>query len=106
MIPYTAHQFVFILAAAMTILGVISVGAGIAILVIRGSGQSVQTIAAQATKLAQKGLAEEISGLVGNASSLMEALNQLIRTSAGIGIFLVLFGFVMMIASYLMVKLF
>ena len=106
MFPYTAHDFVFILAASLTVLGVIAVGAGIALLVIRASGRAVQTIATQTATLAQKGLAEEISGLVGNASSLMEALNQLVRTSAGIGIFLVLFGFIMMVAAYLMLKTF
>jgi len=63
-------------------------------------------LADQATELAQKGLADEVSGLVGNASALIEALNQLIRTSAGIGIFLVLFGFIMLICAFMMVKMF
>jgi hypothetical protein len=76
------------------------------LLVTRASGKAVHTIASQAARLAQKGIAEEISGLVGNASSLIEALNQLIRTNAGIGIFLVLFGFVMLVVAFLMVKLF
>ncbi len=104
MFPYSAHELVFVLAAALTVLGVLSVGAGIVILVVRGAGTSIQTIATQTAKLAQKGIAEEISGLVGNASSLMESLNQLVRTSAGIGIFLVLFGFIMLVAAYLMLK--
>lgn len=103
---YTTHDFVFIVAASLTLLGVIGIGAGIILLVTRASGKAVQTLAAQASELAKKGLAEEISGLVGNASALIEALNQLVRTSAGIGIFLVLFGFVMLICAFLMVKLF
>lgn len=106
MFQYTAHDFVFIVAASLTMLGVISTGAGLTLLVARASGKAVQTLANQATRLAQKGLAEEISGLVGNASALVEALNQLVRTNAGIGIFLVIFGFVMMLTSFLMVKLF
>lgn len=106
MFNYTAHDFIFILAASLTILGVISIGAGIVLLVTRASGKAVQTIANQTARLAQKGLAEEIAGLVGNASSLMEALNNLVRTSAGIGIFLVLFGFIMLVSAFLMVKVF
>jgi hypothetical protein len=105
MFPYNAHDFAFILAASLTLLGVISIGAGIITLITRITGKEVQTIAAQTAKLAQKGLAEEIAGLVGNASSLMDAMNQLVKTSAGIGIFLVLFGFIMLVAAYLMVKL-
>jgi hypothetical protein len=99
-----SKEFVFILATGMTMLGVISIGAGIILLITRASGKAIQTIATQTTRLAQKGLAEEISGLVGNASSLMEALNQLVRTSAGIGIFLVVFGFILLVASFLMIK--
>jgi hypothetical protein len=97
-------QFVFILATSMTMLGVISIGAGIILLITRASGKAINSIAAQTTRLAQKGLAEEISGLVGNASALMDSLNQLVRTSAGIGIFLVVFGFVMLVVAFLMVK--
>jgi hypothetical protein len=104
MLSYTAHDFVFIVAASLTLLGVIAIGAGIILLVDRASGKAVQTIASQTARLAQKGIAEEISGLVGNASALIEALNKLIRTNAGIGVFLVLFGFVMLVAAFLMVK--
>lgn len=98
------NQFVFILATSMTMLGVIAIGAGIIVLITRASGKAINAIAAQTTRLAQKGLAEEISGLVGNASALMDSLTQLVRTSAGIGIFLVIFGFVMLVAAFLMVK--
>jgi len=104
MLSYTASDFVFIVAASLTMLGVISIGAGIILLVTRAFGKAVHTIANQAARMAQKGIAEEISGLVGNASALIEALNQLIRTNAGIGIFLVLFGFVMLVAAFFMMK--
>ncbi len=106
MFPYTDREFVLILASCLAVLGVISIASGIFLLVVRASGKSVETIASQATRLAQKGIAEEISGLVGNASSLVESLTQLVRTSAGIGIFLILFGFAMLMVAYGMVKFF
>jgi hypothetical protein len=99
-----SQDFVFILASSLTILGVVSIGSGIILLVTRVTSKAVHSIAAQTARLAQKGLTEEIAGLVGNASSLMEAINQLVRTSAGIGIFLVLFGFIMLMAAFLMIK--
>ncbi len=104
MFPYDVKDFVFILATSLTLLGVISIGAGIILLVTRVSGKEVHSIATQTARLAQKGLTEDIAGLVGNASSLMEAINQLVRTSAGIGIFLVLFGFIMLIVAFFMVR--
>ncbi len=106
MFGYSMSDLVFILAASLTLLGIISIGAGIVVLITRVSGKAVQTIATQAAKLGQKGLTEEITGLVGNASSLMEAIDQLARTSAGIGVFLVLFGFIMLVSAFLMVKFF
>jgi hypothetical protein len=106
MFLYETVDFVFIVAMSLTLLGVISIGAGIITLVTRASGKAVQTIANHAARLGQKGLTEDISGLVGNASSLIDALNQLVRTSAGIGIFMIIFGFIMLVSAYLMVKVF
>lgn len=104
MIPYTSFDLVLMIAGSMAVLGIVSIAAGIFLLVVRSGGATVHSIASQATRLAQKGLAEEVAGLVGNASALVEALNQLVRTSAGVGIFLVVFGFCMLFASFWMVR--
>lgn len=106
MFQTTPSQIVSIITMSLIILGVVSIASGLFLLVTRASGKAVQTIAAQTTRLAQKGLAEEISGLVGNASALLDSLNQLVRTSAGIGIFLVLFGFIQLIAAFVMITTF
>ncbi len=106
MITTNASHFIFILATSLTMLGVVSIGAGIIVLLTRASGSAIKSIASQTARLAQKGLADEIAGLVGNASALMDSINQLVKTSAGIGIFLVLFGFVMLISAFLMLKFF
>jgi hypothetical protein len=106
MFPYDPLHFVYVVALSLALLGLVCTATGVLLLVTRASGRSVQTIANQAARLGQKGLSEDIAGLVGNASSLVDALNQLVRTSAGIGIFLVVFGFIMLVAAYLMIKLF
>lgn len=106
MITTDSGHFVFILATSLTMLGVVSIGAGIILLLTRASGSAIKSIATQTTRLAQKGIAEEIVGLVGNASVLMETINQMVKTTAGIGIFLILFGFVMLITAFLMLKFF
>lgn len=104
MLPYESRDLVLIIAGCLAALGSLSIAAGIALLVLRSSDKSMHTIATQAARLAQKGLAEDVAGLVGNASALVEAVNQLVRTSAGIGIFLVVFGFVMVTAAYLIAR--
>jgi hypothetical protein len=73
---------------------------GIFVLVARAMGRDMRTLSAQTQKLAQKGLAEEIPGLVGNASTLMQAMHDLVRTAAGIGIFLNFVGAGLMWAAY------
>jgi hypothetical protein len=100
------YDFINIVVMSLTLLGVSAIIAGILTLVTRASGKAVQTIANQAARLGQKGMVDDISGLVGNASALVEALNQLVKTSAGIGMFLVLFGFIMLVSAFLMVKAF
>jgi len=63
----------------------------------------IKEIAQETSELAQKGISDDLSGLVGNASSLVDALNQLVRTAAGIGSFLILMGFVSITISCLLV---
>ncbi len=87
------------------LLGSITFLLGLAILMYGAWGKDLRTIADQTTKLAQKGLAEEISGLVGNASTLMTTLNDLMRTSNGIGFYLtVIGGLLMMLSSFVLLK--
>ena len=57
-------------------------------------------LAANTARLAQKGLSEEITGLVNSASALVGSLNDLVRTSNGTGVFLITIGLMMIGASY------
>jgi hypothetical protein len=73
----------------------------------RAIGRDVKTLATQTARLAQKGLAEEVAGLVGNASSLLDALNQLIKSTAGVGVFLILMGLTFIaVAALLTLKIY
>ncbi len=89
-----------IIVVALFALGSISLASGIFILFKKVMGEELKVIANQTAKLAQKGLAEEVAGLVGNASALLNALNQLIKTTTGVGVFLTLIGFILMVVAY------
>ncbi len=89
-----------IIVVALFAMGAISLASGIFILFNKVLGEDLKVIANQTAKLAQKGLAEEVAGLVGNASSLLDALNQLIKTTTGVGVFLTLIGFILMVVAY------
>ena len=89
----------------MAALGAISMVAGIFLLFRRVGGEEVKALAAQTAQLAQKGIVDEITGLVGNASALLDALNQLVKTTTGAGIFLTIFGFILMVAAFYLGRL-
>jgi hypothetical protein len=100
MFSLDVNQLLTIMAATMLVMGVISLASGIIVLVFRVSGKDVHTLANQTVRLAQKGIADEVSGLVGNASALLDALNQLVRTTTGVGVFLIVVGFLLFTCAY------
>jgi len=96
---FTTHNLLMVMALALFVLGLGTTITGIIILATRALGSDIRTLAIQSTRLAQKGLAEEVVGLVGNASAILDSVNQLVRTTAGVGVFLTIIGLVLMVAS-------
>jgi len=90
------YNLVVFLDAALFLVGAVTFIAGLLILTLRASSADVHTLAAQTVRLAQKGVAEDIAGLVGNASDLLDSLNQVLRTARGVGMFLTLLGLLLM----------
>jgi len=106
MVPISPQDLLLIVIIVPFVLGMISTVTGIILLVTRAMGSDIRTLAVQTTRLAQKGLAEDVAGLVGNASALLDAVNQLVITSAGVGVFLTLFGLMLMtIAGWLALQI-
>lgn len=104
MTPFNLAVFII---GMLFLLGMITFIAGILILAFRASSSDVKALAAQTARLAQKGLAEDVAGLVGNASNLVDAMNQLVRTTRGVGIFLAVIGMLMMgIACWLAIQIY
>ena len=100
------YEIKLYMAIGSFLLGVITIIIGIFILITRSAGKEVRTLATQTAQLAQKGLAEDVAGLVGNASALLGATTDLVRTSAGIGVFLAILGFALMsVASWLVLRI-
>jgi hypothetical protein len=104
MLNLSVTDLIQIMAVGLMVMGTISLVAGIVTLVFRVSGKDIHTLASQTLRLAQKGVAEEVAGLVGNASALLEAVNQLVRTSTGVGVFLVLISFLLFAGSYFLIN--
>ena len=85
-----------LMSALAFLLGFVTFSVGVYILAFRASGNEVQSLAVQTTRLMNKGLTDEMAGLVGQTGEFLEAVNQMVRTARGVGIFLILLGLLLM----------
>jgi len=104
MFQLTANDFVLTLAGIVLFLGVISFIVGLFILAFKITSGDFSKISSQSAKLMSKGLTDDVSDLMGNASSLLESLTQMSKTRAGVGMFLVIVSFVLFIVAYYLVS--
>jgi len=95
-----ALDFQITMATVLFILGMVVMALSVFILTRQVMGRNIKTIAEQTTKLAEKGVAENIAGLVGNASSLINALHELSKTNTGIGVFMVFLAIALLTTAY------
>lgn len=95
----TPFNLVFFIIAMMFFLGAITFIGGILILIRRASSSELKELVVQTTHLAQKGITDDVAGLVGNATDLLDAMHQLVVTTRGVGIVLLLFGGALMTFS-------
>ena len=95
-----------LMVIGLFVFGALTLFIGILLLITRSAGKEVRALATQTARLAKKGIAEDVAGLVGNASNLLSATNELVRTSAGIGVFLAILGFLLMtVAVWLVLQI-
>ena len=99
-----AFEFQITMATVLFLLGIIVMAISVFILTRQAIGRNIQTIAEQTTKLANKGITDNIAGLVGNASSLINALHDLSKTNTGIGVFLVFLGITLLTTAFFISK--
>ncbi len=105
MFPLSISQMMLTMIACLFLVGIISVGSGIFVLVSRVVGGEIKTLTRQISQIGQKGVGEDVAGLVGNASTLLDSLTDLVKTASGVGLFLIVVGFVLLAgASYLIIQ--
>ncbi len=103
MFSMSVSDFLMTMALVLLVSGVVILGIGVYTLIKKVLGKELNTIADQTAKIAQKGVTDEISGLVGNARALIEVLNEMVKTTTGIGVFLVILGAVLLVGAYFLV---
>jgi hypothetical protein len=104
MFELTANDFVFTLAGIVLFLGVVAFIIGLFTLAFKITSGDYAKISSQSAKLINKGLTDDVSDLMGNASSLLESLTQMSKTRAGVGMFLIIVAFVLFMVAYYLVS--
>ncbi len=84
-------------------MGVISFIIGIFTLAFKVNNEDFNEISAETAKLIDKGISEDISSMVGNASSLLQSINEMAKTKAGVGIFLMIVAFALLGCAYFLI---
>jgi hypothetical protein len=107
MTVFTPHNLLIFIILALLIFGILMVIAGMFLLIFRASGNEIKALTSQTHKLIQKGIAEEVAGLVGQASTLLNSVNDLIKNTAGVGVSLIISGLVFIcISAYIAFQLY
>lgn len=96
----SAFDFQITMATVLFVIGLLCLAISVFILTRQAVSRDIQNIANQTAKLAEKGLTDNVAGLVGNASSLINALNDLSKSNTGIGIFLVFLAIALLTTAY------
>jgi len=104
MIPLSLQDMQIIIGASVFLLGCMCIVLGAIVLISRGYSREVSAIATHAARLGQKGVVQEMTGLVNSASELLVAINQLVRTASGVGVFLIALGITMIAAGYYVIQ--
>lgn len=103
---FSITQFLMVMVSILVILGVVCIGGGVFILISKSFNKDIRVIADETVRLGEKGITDDLSGLVGNASALLDSLNQMVRTASGIGIFLMITGFILFVgAAYILFQM-
>lgn len=100
MIPLTLNEIQILIAASVFVLGLMCVILGIFVLMTRGYNREVRSLASHTALIGKKGIAQDVTGLVQSASELVAAINQLVKTASGVGVFLIVLGLLMISGSY------
>ena len=88
-----------LIVAVLAIGGVVALLSGILTLIMNVFSFEAKSVQKNATKLAEKGFGEDLSGALGNAGFLIKELTTLIETKRGIGMALVITGGAMIAVS-------
>jgi len=93
------------MSVSLFLLGIIACIAGMWMILAKRYQQTLKNISAQSARVSGKALTDAaIAPLIEAMSGLVKAIDQLVRTSAGVGVFLCLVGAVLCFVAFRMLS--
>jgi hypothetical protein len=93
------------MAGCLFLLGICSCIAGLWAILARRYQKVLKSISAQSAKIGSKAITDVgLAPLIESMSGLVTAVNQLVRTSVGVGVFLCLSGVILCLAAFWMLS--
>lgn len=99
-LSFTADEWRTLMGLTFFALGLVALGAGLTLLILGPYRKEAKIIAGQSARISQKALTDNITGVVQSATALVDAVNNLIRTSSGNAIVLIVVGALLQAAAY------
>ena len=102
---HLAPQLQVVIAAGLSLLGFAAIVAGLRTMLAADYQQSLKRLSVQSAQIGQKAVSDvAIAPVLEAAAELITAVNQLVRTAVGVGIFLCLGGVLLEVAAYYMLQ--
>jgi TRAP-type uncharacterized transport system fused permease subunit len=98
------YEIQIAMSISLFVIGVLSSVSGLWIILAKEYHQTMKDLSAQSVRISGRALTQDaVAPVIDSASRLVEAINQLIRTAAGVGAFLCVVGVLICVISFWMI---
>jgi hypothetical protein len=98
------YEIQVVMSVSLFVVGVLSSLAGLWIILAKEYHETMKQLASQSVRISGRAITQDtVAPLIDSASRMVEAINQLIRTAAGVGAFLTVVGVGICVVSFWMI---
>jgi TRAP-type uncharacterized transport system fused permease subunit len=98
------YEIQVVMSVSLFVVGVLSSIAGLWIILAKEYHETMKQLASQSVRISGRAITQDtVAPLIDSASRMVEAINQLIRTAAGVGAFLTVVGVMICVVSFWMI---
>jgi TRAP-type uncharacterized transport system fused permease subunit len=98
------YEIQVVMSVSLFVMGVLSSLSGLWIILAKEYHEAMKQLASQSVRISGRAVTQDtVAPLIDSASRMVEAINQLIRTAAGVGAFLTVVGVMICVVSFWMI---